>query len=736
MMVRFVLNLGCRFLPFRFSPGRLARIFAKNAGFRSEAHSQSFPASPCWGRLIVTSFYNLRITCRRDALISDYLGKGISLWSLIWTLAGGTLFLPQHLSATDSGLAPAASDLTELSLEKLMNFEVPTVVGASKYEQKVTEAPASVTVVTADQIKRFGYRTLADVLRSVPGFYTSYDRNNTFLGTRGLSLGDFNSRILLLINGHRINNDLTDGAYIGTEFILDVDLIERVEVIHGPGSVLYGNNALFGVINVITREGKQVNGAEVSGEYGSFDTYKARVTYGKQFATGLRLLLSGTYYDSDGQENLFYKEYNTPAQNNGVAVNMDDGQYGSFFGSLGYKDFTLEGAYINREKVNPTAQYFTTFNDPRLRTTDEQAYANLRYAHSFEDVMDVAARVYYDQTDYEITYPYSTALFEQEDSGKWWGAELQLSKRLWERHIVTLGAEYRDDFHQASHIFDATTTYTDFHTNQQSFGVYVQGDFAVLTNLHAVAGVRYDQVGEADPAFNPRVALIYNPFDTSTLKVIYGSAFRSPNFLELSDPRFQNIKPEDVNAYELVYEQGIGRHFRSSVSGYFRQMDDLIMLENGAFTNFNAQTAGVEVALHGFWTNGIRTTLSYSFQDTKNLTTGGGLPDSPAHMVKFNLSVPVYREKVFVGFEYQYTSSRETIQTTTTGQTIPGGTASGFGVLNLTLFSQNLIKNLEFSASVYNLLNTTYSDPASRFHLQDMIEQDGRSFMVKMTYRF
>jgi len=652
----------------------------------------------------------------------------------VWTLI---VVLPLALNAAEKeSELTTTKDLTELPLEELMNIEVPTVYGASKYEQKSTEAPAFVTVVTADQIKRFGYRTLADVLRSVPGFYTSYDRNNYFLGTRGLNLGDFNSRILLLVNGHRVNNDLTDGAYIGTEFILDVDLVERVEVIHGPGSVLYGNNALFGVINVITREGKQLGGAEVSGEYGSFDTYKGRVTYGKQFANGLRLMLSGTYYDSDGQESLFYEEFNTPAQSNGVAVNMDGGHYSSFFGSIGYKAFTLEGAYINREKVNPTAQYFTTFNDPELHTTDEQGYATLRYARSFEDVVDVAARLYYDQTDYQINYPFPGALFQQEDSGKWWGTEVQLSKRLLERHIVTLGGEYRDDFRQASRIFDATTNYTDFQTNQQSYGVYLQGDFAIFTNLHAVAGMRYDQVGDADPEFNPRVALIYNPFTSSTVKGVYGSAFRSPNFLELSDPRFQDIKAEDVDAYELVYEQGIGRHFRSSVAGYFRQMNDLIILENGAFTNFNAQTAGVDFTLQGFWTNTLRATLSYSYQDTENRTTGGGLPDSPAHMMKFNLSVPIYREKVFVGLEYQYMSSRETIQTTTTGQTIPGETADGFGVLNFTLFSQNLIKNLEFSASVYNLLNTTYSDPASRFHLQDQIEQDGRTFRVKLTYRF
>jgi iron complex outermembrane receptor protein len=165
-------------------------------------------------------------------------------------------------------------------------------------------------------------------------------------------------------------------------------------------------------------------------------------------------------------------------------------------------------------------------------------------------------------------------------------------------------------------------------------------------------------------------------------------------------------------------------------------MDDLIVLENGAFTNFNAQTAGFELALQGFWTNGIRTTLSYSFQQTENLTTSGDVPDSPEHMVKLNLSVPVFREKIFAGLEYQYTSSRATVQTTTTGVTLPGEEADGYSVVNLTVYSRDLVKNLEFSASVYNLLNTTYFYPASRFHLQDMIQSDGRSFRLKLSYRF
>ncbi len=623
-----------------------------------------------------------------------------------------------------------------------MEIEVPVVFGASKFEQKAMEAPSSVTVITSDEIKRYGYRTLADILQSVQGFYVSYDRNYSSLGSRGVNLSDSNNRILLLVNGHRLNNNLSDSAAIGTDFILDVDLIDHVEIIRGPSAVLYGNNAFFGVINVITRQGKQLNGAEVSGEYASYDTYKTRVTYGKLFTNGVQLLLSGTYYDSAGPDRLFYKKFNTPDQNNGVAQNMDGDSSGSFFGSLGYADFTLEGAFISREKENPTAQFGSTFNDSRLQTTDDRGYTSLKYAHSFPEIVDVTAQVYYDQSDFEIGYPTAigpgAASFSKEkDAGEWWGTEVEFNKRLWERHIITFGAEYRDDFLQHREVFDPASgkVFSDASRDRLSYGVYLQGDFMLRTNLHFNGGVRYDQYGNFNPAFNPRLALIYNPWKTATLKAIYGTAFRAPNFLELSDPRFQDIKPEEITSYELVYEQEIGRHLRSSVSGFYNQMQDLIVLQNGNYTNLNANTKGTELALEGNWNNGIRSRLSYSLQRTED-SSKQNLPDSPEHLVKMNVSVPVYKQKIFASLEYQYTSSRRTLFTTSTGETMNGMDAGGFETVNFTLFSRDLIKNLEFSGSVYNLFDTRYGDPSSPFHLQDIIEQDGRSFRLKLTYRF
>jgi outer membrane receptor for ferrienterochelin and colicins len=675
------------------------------------------------------------------------------LGGLRWALFALAFALAPAFSAEVSN--PPKTDLTEVPLEALMQMDVPKVVGASKFEQKTTEAPASVTVVSNEEIKRYGYRTLAEILESAQGFYVSYDHNYSFLGVRGMSLGDFNSRVLVLVDGHRINSSVTDGAYIETAFILDVDLIDRVEIIRGPGSVLYGNNAFFAVINVLTRQPGQLNGFEASGEYGEFDTYKARASFGKAFTNGLNVLLSGTYYHSDGVGDIFFRQFDTPAQNNGVASDKDGDWYASTFGSLGYSDFSLEGAFIHREKYNPTAQYYTTFNDSRLKTTDERGYAALKFAHSFPEIVDVSARVSYDRSYYKIGYPFSTvdstgtvetplAFYEETDIGDWFTAELQFNKRLWDRHILTVGAEYRDDFNLDQSTVDGHTGQPvpggSNHQTRQSYGVYAQGDFQLRTNLHFNGGVRYDQYGDYDASVNPRLALIYQPFEKSTLKAIYGTAFRAPNFWELTYSGFQNLKPEEITGYELVYEQGIGRYLRGSLSGFYNEMDKLIVFESGTYTNFDAEAKGLEVALEGNWPGGTMTRASYTLEATHNRSSSLDLPDSPEHLVKLNLSVPVWQEKVFAGIEFQYTSSRDSLHNTTdaNGQplTVMGQTAAGFTVVNLTLFSRNLLKNLEFSASVYNLLDKQYSDPASHFHKQDLIPQNGRTFRVKLTYRF
>jgi iron complex outermembrane receptor protein len=647
---------------------------------------------------------------------------------------------------------PSLQDFTAMSLEELGNIKVSTVVGASRHEQKITEAPSAVSIVSADEIKKQGHRTLRDILRSVRGFYVTYDRSYSFIGVRGVNRpGDYGGRILITVDGHRLNDPLYDSAMSGPDFLLDVDLIDRVEVIRGPGSSLYGNNACFGVINVITREGRDLDGAELSGSAGSLDTYTGRVSYGKKFGNGVELMLSGTLYDSEGDRRLHYPEFS--AINNGVAEDMDDERAGSGFASISWKALSLEGGYVKREKTWPTAPYSTPtaiviFNDPRLVTTDERAFANLKFQHTFENEWELMARAYYDHYRFDGQYPYDyldpfqpvylNRDFAQSESV---GTEFHAARTFFENHRVTAGAEARFDVRLEQENFDLAppTTYLDSDESATIYSFYAQDEFQVRKNLILNAGVRYDHFSTFGDAVNPRAALIYQPWEPATFKLLYGEAYRAPNAYEnfyesTVNKRNPELGPETIRSYELVHEQQFSENWRTTASLFYNDIQDLIGYRldpaDGMYYFDNLDTVvarGGEFEVEGQWANGLSTRASYTFTHTEVTSTGQRLSNSPEHVGKLSVSVPLWQDKLFASAELQGMSGRDTVR---------GGKVGGVWLANATLFSRELVKGLEVSASVYNLFNEHYHDPAADDFTQDSIQQDGRAFRVKLTYRF
>ena len=229
-----------------------------------------------------------------------------------------------------------SADLTRFSLEELMHMEV---YSASKFGQKASEAPSAVTVITAEDIRTRGYRTLADILRGLPGVYVSYDRNYSYVGVRGFGRpGDYNDRLLFLVDGYRINENVFDQALIGTDFLLDVDLIERVEFLPaGPATALYGHNAFFGLVSITTKRGRNIGGPEVAGAVASAEAYQARTTLGRKLDNGGDVLLSASVYDRQGK-NLYFPEFDRPPLQDGVAVGLDHDAFHQFFGKLSLAD--------------------------------------------------------------------------------------------------------------------------------------------------------------------------------------------------------------------------------------------------------------------------------------------------------------------------------------------------------------------------------------------------------------
>lgn len=661
-------------------------------------------------------------------------------WVAALIAAVGLVF-SQTVMADDAETAKPA-DLMHMSIEDLMSVEV---VSASKFVQKTTEAPANVTIITAADIKRYGYRTLANILSSVRGMNVAYDRNYNYLGVRGSGrAGDYNSRILLLVDGYRLNDNVYDQASIGTEFPVDVDLIDRVEVIRGPGSSIYGSNAVLGVVNVITKRGNDLNGVEMSGELASFGTNKERLSYGKRYENGAELLLSGSKYHSAGTD-LFFPEFNTPANNNGIAHNMDGDQYKNFLGKLAYAGFTLTTAYSNRDKAVPTASYGTAFNDPSFSVTDGTSFLDIGYFGDLDKNWDVTAHVFQGRYHYEGIYPYAGApvvLNKDTVQGDWWGTEVKLLGRF-EKHKVVAGVEYQDNYRQDQTNYDISPYKLSLNDKRNSIrdGIYVQDEIILGKGLLLNAGLRKDHYSNVGDAVNPRLGLIWHPVDTTALKFLYGTAFRAPNIYELyyvtdgiqkANPTLQ---PEKIATYEFVVEHSPQQNLRLTADMYRNKISNnirpVVDPADGLQVFINAgqvDARGVELEAESLWDSGARLRTSYAWQISRDDTTQTEVVNSPRHLAKLNYSVPVWREGMLTGLELQYTSSRKTLA---------GGTAGGHVLTNLTLLSERLAKNMDVSASIYNLFDIRYADPGGQEHVPlDLIAQDGRSYRLKLNYRF
>lgn len=649
----------------------------------------------------------------------------------------------------DTAPQPAAPvDLTALSLQELMDLKVDQVSTASRFTQPASEAPAAVSVVTSEEIAIYGHRTLAEVLNTVRGMYVSQDRSYTYLGLRGFSRpSDYNSRFLLLVDGHRVNDNLFGGALLGREFILDVDLIDRVEVVRGPSSSLYGSSAFFGVVNVITKRAADLQHVEVSGEAGSLDSYRGRFTAASSFPkSGVEFAVSGSFYESAGNDALYFPEFDAPETNNGQAKDLDHERALNLFTSLKWQDLTLSAAYVSRQKDIPTASWNTRFNDSRYKTVDERGYVDLKWQRPVAEQHELMARVYFDDYRYTADYPAAPptsdnlGLGRDDDLGQTLGGEAQWIWR-WRTHVFTLGGEVRDHLHQDQAYYDINpfVDYLDDERSTVDTGLYAQADLGLLPSLRLTAGVRYDHYDTFGDTTNPRLGLIYNPWEKTTFKLLYGTAYRAPNAFELyySVPPESlgnlALQPEHIHTYELVYEQRLPADLRLVVCGYYYRLDDLIEqveITEGSWQFENtreAEAGGVETELEWLPAWGLRARASYALQRAEDRATGEALHNSPQHLAKLNVLVPLWEDRLFTGVETQYAGAVKTLADEEAGD---------FWVVNWTLFGRKLVRGVELSASLYNLFDAEYSFPGGPGHIQDVLWQDGRSFRVKLTYRY
>lgn len=622
------------------------------------------------------------------------------------------------------------------SLEQLLNTKIST---ASKYEQQVREAPASVTIITSEDIERYGYRTLEDVFIQVAGFYVSYDRQYSYLGVRGFGRPtDYNNRTLLLINDHPLNEKVFGSMPIESELALDLHMVERIEIVRGPNSSLYGTSAMLTVINVITKKAEEIDQGRVAVEIGSFGRLQGSAFFGKRFRNGLDLTLSSQLSDIKGPD-LYFNEFDYPDTNNGWAVGLDWEKNFGIHALVEYKDFSLQTLLTSRKKGDPTGSWETNFNDGDYQVKDDHKFVEMRYSPKLDKNKTLKLRGYFDQFIYKGTYPYDILWFE-DATNNWFGGEAEFVWDIKPNNRLIAGTEYQRHQRAQYRAWDEEDTYFNDSYPFGIFSLYLQDEYQATKNLSFLVGLRHDSYSDVESSTAPRGAMIYHPSATSTLKFLYGQAYRIPNIFEMyyNDPDSgyksnPDLKPEKIRTIEIIWGQKLCQHIYGHISLFDFRMNNLIDFVEDPddewiqYQNINlVDASGLELGMEMRLGNGVTGYANYTYQDARDPAKHEKLTNSPSHMIKAGFSIPVSKY-FFISTQAFFESGRITVHRIKTDP---------FLLTNLNFSSEPLFGHVKFIFQIRNLFDTEYRYPGGFEHLQDAIVQNGRNFALRIDYLF
>lgn len=675
----------------------------------------------------------------------------LCLRPLAWTIA----LMAGAAHATGGAQIASVDRLLDMGLEDLMAVKVVT---ASRTVEALINAPAPVTVVTGEDIRSHGWRTLADVLRSMPGLHVSYDRQYQYLGVRGINRKDFNSRLLVLIDGRRTNENIYEQGFIEGAFAVDLEAVERIEFVSGPGSSLYGNNAMLGVVNVVTRQATDMAGGRIVTEVASQSSRRLYAEYGRVLEGGAQLGLNASTQERKGRDLVFPEQ---AATNDGIAQGLDGERIHKFFGQYAHQGWRLQVGAMERTKQDPTALFASVFADAMARFSDQLSFVSV--ARDMQLAADTEARVQLTQNNYRYRnqYHYASAIPDPVNQdfnrGQWWNAQAQLSHTGWRGHRVIAGLELQRDTRQeySNEDLDPSFVYVSQSGRSRKLAVFVDDAITLDSRWQLDIGLRWDQyhtrtritscdmlpcstsgLDNTGVRRSPRAALIYRPGDRTTLKLMTGRAFRAPNpgemvyFTPAGTATIGQAVAESFHSHEASVEHFVHPNYKLWANVFRYQLKGVIGRDaTDTYVNLNdIHSSGVVLGLDWKGQQGERMRASVSHSRSHDPATHARVDDAPVNLVKLNYSLPLPDRRWRMGVELQSHSSRVSLA----GQQVEGAS-----LLNLTLASSKLWKNADVSISVYNLLGRRYADPATDDPSPiDQIPQDGRTLRVQLEWRF
>ncbi|MGE5466450.1 MAG: TonB-dependent receptor plug domain-containing protein [Ignavibacteria bacterium] len=614
-------------------------------------------------------------------------------------------------------------------MEDLLDTEVE---GASRFAQPLSEAPAAVSVVTSDEIRQYGFRTLGEALSAMRGVQTTNERDYTYLGIRGFARpGDYNTRMLLMTDGVRRNDPLYDDAFVGNEAPVEIEWVKRLEFVPGPASALYGANAIFGVANAVLWSGADLNGTRVRADAGSGRMVRVGVLSGQRTDAGNDWLFGVSAYGRRGGD-VYFSQYDDPATNNGIAQGLDGERYLKAIAKLSVGDWQFDAGHSFRRKNVPTAYYGTAFNAPGNYVEDSYTYADAAYARSLGRDWNASLRLRAGSYHFVGQYVFPGYFNRDTGDANWLGLDYLLTYSGFDGHRLLIGGEVQRNrrLDQTNMDIDPRLVRLDDHRKTSSAGVFIQDEWRFAPAWIANFGARTDRVGGFGMS-SPRAALIHRMTPAATLKLIYGRAFRAPNAYEhyyddggWSQRANPDLKPERISTREIVLDYAANSLVRFSANYYHYRINDLIdQVTDGSgllmFVNRPALDAhGIELETEAVLSDGFHVRASISRQAVHQ--PFGDAVNSPKWLGKLLLDGPVPGTGWTVGLNLQALDRRTSV----------AGDVPGNAVGNLVFTHKGTPATGQWAVGIYNLSGHRYLDPASGAVSGGTVPQDGRQFRV------
>ncbi len=653
--------------------------------------------------------------------------------------------------------APSSS----ASLLAATSAEEDVVVGAAKREQSLGNVASAVTVVSGDRLRRFGYRTVGEAVAAVAGVYLVDNRLSYSIGIRGLQIpGDFNTRILVLVDGASVNESWGAYAGIGFDSFVGIEEISRIEVIRGPVSSVYGTNAFFGILNIVTRGASETPRAW--GRTG-FNTINGIVSSAGFASGGVDRQLRGSvqFMNRIGETVIELPDGGDSNVGGDDSRSFAAGIVGAYGGTFGQ----IRAMRFHRE--SPFAPYDVSPADEPYDQLDTQVLLEGGHTREVSKKLTVAGRAYANLYEFSDTSPPSDPItmsaLDTTGTAQVYGAEVRGRYEVVgpDKLGITAGTETSYNrtrstaFHrQTPDLLDADTPH-----NFNLLGIYTEVDGQPTPWLGFTAGLRGDIHSEFADKLSPRAALFLAKPEHYGLKLLYAEGFRNPSAFEafffdgadfVANPK---LGPESIRSFEAVVWAKPASGLSTRISAFYWDATDIIeskeapgnpdLLQFQNVTSYVSRGIEAEASYRnslGWYAFAGGAVAQVGTDDAMGELQFDGVTNAPLVTAGGGISTPRMFGLAHLSAEAIFIGERET-RPDSDGNASPRSPA--WTGVNLTAYAPN-IHGFDFTAGVRNLIGTRDLVPAPPDYDRSVLETrtvarvpgEGREIYVKLGYSY